>query len=79
MKILECPFTWQINEELMSEFNESQELIIDFDEEPLFFCIDTMITAYLQAKNNCNEQAIQKMKVLDDYYWEKPDQGWVFF
>lgn len=66
-KILECLFTWQIDEKLTDEFEDSDEL-------PLFAFIDLMTTVYLQAKNNCSQQILQNINTLDKYYREKLDE-----
>ena len=71
-KSLECLFTWQIDESLIRNFDETEELAIDVGEEPVLAFVQSVMLTFFRAKNG-DYNAAKIKNVETNKIWNKMD------
>ncbi|XP_008203168.1 uncharacterized protein LOC103315534 isoform X2 [Nasonia vitripennis] len=60
-KSLECPFTWGIDEDLAREFDESQEIVVEVEEQPVLALVNSLSITYFLAVQKSHRDALNKL------------------
>lgn len=72
-QMLECPFTWQLDEKLSLAFDESQEQKIEPDEQPILALMDSIMITYFRTVKHDYDGAKVKIRETSDI-WAKINQ-----
>lgn len=62
---LECPFTWDIDEQLLKNFEEKDESTIETDEESLLALISSFMITYVRAVKEDYQGALKNLEATD--------------
>ena len=73
-KSLECPFTWELDENLTRNLDEVDELYVDVGEEPVLALVNSIMLTYCRTIKGEHNAAMIKNQETDEI-WNKLDLG----